>query len=161
MTMKYTHVGIEDQAKALAGLPSLHIRCTSDVFEGLSVSPPVAKNEAKKRKNPCLSKGSGVVRHPVSVGVAVEAAGIEPASVFDVSEVSTSICENCHDPCAARALHSSGTSGQSLSPDDASWHCQRITEFQSQIEFVDHAWPELPEHVRASILLLVQAALSQ
>jgi hypothetical protein len=41
MTMKYTHVGIEDQAKAVAALPSLHIRCISGVSEGLPVSPVV------------------------------------------------------------------------------------------------------------------------
>ncbi len=34
MTMKYTHVGLDDQAKALKSLPCLHIVCTPGVPEG-------------------------------------------------------------------------------------------------------------------------------
>jgi hypothetical protein len=88
----------------------------------------------------------------------VEAAGIEPTSDFAVSEDATSICENCGEACAARALHSSGTSGQSLSPDDAAWHCERAAELERQIASVVQVWPHLPQYVRAAILLLVQAA---
>ncbi len=84
----------------------------------------------------------------------MEAAGIEPVSDFDVSENATSTCENCDDPCAARALHFSGTSGQSLSLDDTTGHCICAAE----LELVAHTWPQLPDYVRASILLLVKAA---
>jgi hypothetical protein len=87
----------------------------------------------------------------------VEAAGIEPASDSDVSDNATSICDNCGQACAARALHFGGTSGQSLSLDDSTGHCDCAAELES----VAHAWPQLPQHVRDSILLLVQAAQGQ
>ena len=93
MTMKYTHVGIEDQAKAVAALPSLHIRCISGVSEGLPVSPAVARLEAKKHQNPGGDRGYGVDRHSASLSVSVEAAGIEPASRDIFTKASTCVAE--------------------------------------------------------------------
>ena len=87
----------------------------------------------------------------------MEAAGIEPASNSDASDNAPCGCDNCGEACAARALHSSDTSGQRLSFVGTTGHCECAAELQS----IAQAWPQLPEHVRASILLLVQAAVSE
>jgi hypothetical protein len=87
--------------------------------------------------------------------------GIEPASDFDASTVVSAGCDKCQNSCAAPALHSGGTSGQSLSLDDAAGHCQRAFDLESETDLIAHAWPHLPQHVRESILLLVQAGLSE
>ena len=76
-TMKYTHIGIEDQARAVGALPALHWRCSSGVFEGHSVSQ-LGKDEAdKKCQNPCPGKGFDVDRRQLSPSDKVEAAGIQ------------------------------------------------------------------------------------
>lgn len=94
MTMKYTHVGIEDQARALAALPApkadssddngqssvLQMRCISGDSDRHSVSSDGVVSPAPKRQNPCQSKGFVTDRHRLSPGGKVEAAGIEPAS---------------------------------------------------------------------------------
>jgi hypothetical protein len=82
---------------------------------------------------------------------------MEPASDFAVSENATCDCEKCENPCAALALHLSGASGQLLSLTDAACRDERFAE----LSLIALAWPHLPEHVRASILLLVQAATCQ
>ena len=101
MTMRYTHVGIHDQAKALAALPvpqssanppsesaasaalgeqrALHRRCISRGFEGLDMSAAGSEKSPQKSENPRRSGGSDALRHPVAQDGAVEAAGIEPA----------------------------------------------------------------------------------
>jgi site-specific recombinase XerD len=82
MTMKYVHIGIEDQATALAGLPSaaLHGRCISGGGEGQLVT--LAGNPPQKRKspNPCRHKGLGVDCQPLATAGNLEAGGIEPPS---------------------------------------------------------------------------------
>lgn len=85
----------------------------------------------------------------------LEAAGIEPASNFDAAGNGSSSCENGGEACAARALHPSVIAQQSLSLDDAAGHCECAAR---QIESVVKLWPHLPQHVRETILLLVQAA---
>lgn len=104
MTMKYTHIGLEDQAKAVNRLPSLpkvepaaaekpaeeclHIVCTSSGAAGQTGATPVTKSpssrETRKRKNPRRSKGLDASWQPVSQVdpsyQAVEAAGIERES---------------------------------------------------------------------------------
>lgn len=101
MTMKYTHIGIGDQAKAVGNLsvpiaplaPSepaapvragkkgpLHGRCISGGVGGHNVTSDGNSNSAAKRQNPCRSKGFDAVRRQLSPADKVEAAGIEPAS---------------------------------------------------------------------------------
>jgi site-specific recombinase XerD len=99
MTMRYTHIGIKDQAKAVANLPApkgrpaepatptehrngsaLQMRCRFCSAESRSVTFPGNGDVVLKRENPCRSKGSGVDRRQVSSPDKVEAAGIEPAS---------------------------------------------------------------------------------
>ena len=79
MTMKYTHIGIDDQAKALLGLPSsaLQMRCNPGVFAGQSVTTPGNESKRKKSLTPRGNKGLGNGCHPLSVGNNMEAAGIE------------------------------------------------------------------------------------
>ncbi len=102
--MKYTHIGLEDQAKAVNRLPSLpkteliapekladeclRIVCTSSGAAGQIGSAPVAarhsKGRAPKRANPRRGKvlvAVGQLLSRVDPNCQkVEAAGIEPAS---------------------------------------------------------------------------------
>jgi integrase len=74
MTMKYTHIGMADQAKALGRLPSslLHRCCIPGVSGGQSVATGGTAGNAKECENPGENQGLGTVN--------LEAAGIEPAS---------------------------------------------------------------------------------
>ena len=68
-TAKYTHIGMEDRAEALAGLPrtiassfadKMYIDCNSDGVLGQEVSAsarPVARMEPSKTKKPLRVKG--------------------------------------------------------------------------------------------------------
>jgi integrase len=107
MTMRYTHIGLADQATAVNQLPSvqmpailsdgclqneeegcLRIVCTSSGAVRQSASAAGARRQQKgwasKRQNPRRGKGLDAWRQsPSSAGTArqkVEAAGIEPAS---------------------------------------------------------------------------------
>ena len=80
MTMKYTHIGIDDQAKAVANLPALHGRCTLAGVEGLSEALADTNAGSENETTPDIIEGCVVSSHPVAPGDNVEAAGIEPAS---------------------------------------------------------------------------------
>jgi integrase len=113
MTMRYTHIGIEDQARAVASLPTpgdqpqpaadtamadeslLQMCGISGGFESQAVTIAGNESDVHQYKNPCRSKGYVVAGHQVASDDKVEAAGIEPASDFDVSENAISFCENC------------------------------------------------------------------
>lgn len=75
MTMKYTHIGMSDQAKALGQLPTslLQIRCISGVSEGHSVAAGGRERSFKERQNPCGDKGFGNVCQPLAFADAMEA----------------------------------------------------------------------------------------
>ena len=93
-TMKYTHIGIADQARALSALPApksapihtseeapmVQIGCISGVSgcQGVSLNGtmPAPENDA----TPCGSRGFDAVCHTVAKVSKMEAAGIEPAS---------------------------------------------------------------------------------
>jgi integrase len=86
MTMKYTHIGLEDQAKAVNRLPALskveppasatpteeclHIVCTSSGAAGQNGATPVthrhSNGRAKKRQNPRRGKGLDADSQPLS-----------------------------------------------------------------------------------------------
>lgn len=90
MTMKYTHIGMEDQARAIGNLPmpkanpngrsaaALQMRCTPAV----SGSPRVASNgnghSSKNSPNPCRRKGLGTGSHRLSSNDKVPEVGVEP-----------------------------------------------------------------------------------
>jgi len=82
MTMKYAHIGIEDQADAVAQLPSsaLHGRCILGGVEGQSVATVGNAPAKRKRPNPCRSKGLDAVCQPLATADNLEAGGIEPPS---------------------------------------------------------------------------------
>ena len=82
MTMKYVHIGIEDQADAVAQLPSaaLHGRCILGGVEGQSVSSTGKAPTKRKRPNPSVTKDLGVGCQPSATAGKVEAGGIEPPS---------------------------------------------------------------------------------
>lgn len=93
--MRYTQIGIKDQAKAVANLTALalhsepaipgiqaspaalHVRCIFGGSGGQSVSSAGKSDSAQKRHNPCRSKGYGNDRRQLATSVKVEAAGIE------------------------------------------------------------------------------------
>jgi hypothetical protein len=114
MTMRYTHIGLEDQAKGIQNLPtdpkwlgsprpegqrSQHICSKSDVSEGQPESPEDSECHSSGKNggdaSPCQMSPSGTQRQkeapPVTDGALVEAAGIEPASCCPSDEASTCI----------------------------------------------------------------------
>src|SRR5690606_6613917 len=94
LTMRYTHIGIQDQAKAVANLPSpkrkldqarakggadaLQMRCISGVFDGQSVSQSGKTADPGNEENPCRSNGFGQSCHLLATGDKVEDRGLEP-----------------------------------------------------------------------------------
>ena len=91
MTMRYTHIGIDDQAEALARLPSLvppvgeaalHGRCIFGGAGGHSESS--SDNEAGTRdvESPIKTKENGVRCPLLSQTVKAEGTGIEPATPY-------------------------------------------------------------------------------
>ena len=96
MTMKYTHIGIADQARAVANLPTpklnpkqpmgeppqdsaaLHMRCSLGGAEGHSVATTDNAEVARKRKNPRRGKGFGAARREMSSDDKVPKVGLEP-----------------------------------------------------------------------------------
>ena len=82
MTMKYTHIGLGDQALAVAVLPTsaLHGRCTSGGFRSPAMTSPGTTSSKRKRPNPCRNRGLGVVCPPVSFPGQVEAGGMAKKS---------------------------------------------------------------------------------
>jgi site-specific recombinase XerD len=97
MTMRYTHIGLNDQAKAVAKLPApkgreksagdtakaedsaLHMRCSLCSARGHRLSSNGNSHTVQKRQNPWDAKGFGNDRRQLATNVKVEAAGIEPA----------------------------------------------------------------------------------
>ncbi len=95
-TMKYTHIGLKDQARAVAAIPApkgrpatsanvstqaaLHGRCISGGAEGQRVALTGKDGDAVKRQNPCVNKGFGVGCHRVALNDLVGATGFEPAT---------------------------------------------------------------------------------
>jgi integrase-like protein len=100
MTMRYTHIGIEDQAKAVANLPmpkqspkgkptakagknaALHGRCISGGAGRHSVSPDGDEPANQKRENPCAGKGFGADRRQLSPSDKAEGMGLEPTTGY-------------------------------------------------------------------------------
>src|SRR5262249_37802012 len=95
-TMKYTHIGLEDRAQALAGLPvpfasavpdGLRIGCAPGGVSGQGMSPEVSGEFPNVRpSNEQAPAGPGLASsvvakcHQLTVCGEVEAAGIAPAS---------------------------------------------------------------------------------
>ena len=86
MTMRYAHIGLGDQAAALAHLPTpsgsdaLQMRCSSGGFGGRGVSPAVTTGEKKTAATPGDAGGYGGGCQPLAVTDGMEAGGIEPPS---------------------------------------------------------------------------------
>ena len=92
-TMKYTHIGLKDQARAVAALPAPHtpraarsqdaalqMRCTSRGVAGQSTATGDKAEADQKRQNPRSRKGFGVVCLRETLGDLVGATGFEPAT---------------------------------------------------------------------------------
>jgi len=107
MTMRYTHIGIRDRAKAVANLPApksseesaapvdtredraLQMRCIFCGAERHSVTSAGNGQAIHKRENPCQCKGSDASRHQLAVPGKMEAAGKQPLVQTLISD---SIC---------------------------------------------------------------------
>lgn len=81
MTMKYAHVGIVDQAKAVAKLPApgngaLHGRGISGGVRCHSPSSGGKVDQPEKSENPCGDRGFSIKRRHLANGGKMEAAGI-------------------------------------------------------------------------------------
>jgi integrase len=81
-TMKYTHIGMDDQAKAVANLPglALHGRCIPGVVGRHSVSSRGKTCKDKECQNPEKPQGFDTDCQLLASADNMEAAGIEPAS---------------------------------------------------------------------------------
>jgi hypothetical protein len=89
MTLRYTHIGINDQAKAVALIKmpkasegALHGRCISGGTEGQSETLAGNTKETSKVDFANESKGIGIVSHGLSSKCEVPLAGLEPARGF-------------------------------------------------------------------------------
>ncbi len=92
MTMRYTHIGIEDQADALKKLPSphgiesaLHGRCSLGGAEGLNVAQDAIVNNGdpnKKRRKSKPESDLGVSCAKVAQATKAEGTGLEPATPY-------------------------------------------------------------------------------
>ena len=89
--MASPHIGIDDQAEALARLPrlgavagqaALHGRCISGGFGGHSVSAGGTTPEGKSGDSPTKTKGIGIKRQSLSQTDKAEGTGIEPATPY-------------------------------------------------------------------------------
>ncbi len=98
MTMRYTHIGIADQAKAIGNLPmpktdpkprprqtrgeaaALQMRCTLDGVERHSVSADGNEQADTASENPCQCKGLVADRRQLSSTVKAEGMGFEPTT---------------------------------------------------------------------------------
>ena len=105
MTMKYAHIGIVDQAKAVAKLPAprngaLHGRCISGGVRCHSPSSGGKAGEPEKSQNPCGDRGFGIKRRHLANGGKLEAAGIEPASCDKSTANCDCVCVKCRPPSA-------------------------------------------------------------
>ena len=98
MTMRYAHIGIDDQAAALANLPApamatqpvdsdaaLQMRCISDGVSRHSTSPAVASSARKNAGSACDEASSGVDRHGLSDHVIMEDRGMRFATPLSLS----------------------------------------------------------------------------
>ena len=112
MTMRYTHIGIDDQAKAVAKLPTprrrvepaadaapeddpaLQMRCISCGCASHAVTFDGTGDDLQKRENPCGCKGFDASGHSLATSGKVEAAGIEPASRDISTQASTCVVED-------------------------------------------------------------------
>ena len=74
-TMKYTHIGIDDQAKAVGNLPLLQMCCTSEATDRLPESPVVTNEKSGNETTPVIDEGCVVQCHPVAPDDIMEAAG--------------------------------------------------------------------------------------
>jgi integrase len=90
MTMKYTHIGMGDQARAVGNLPTpkmnpndrniaaLQMRCIPGVSDGHRLAANDNGQADENRLNPCRRKGLGVGSHRMSANGNEAPVGVEP-----------------------------------------------------------------------------------
>ena len=73
------------------------------------------------------------------------AVGIEPASCANLTESACSLCENCQQARAARALHSGGP------------NCHFVASLDADLRAVIAAWDALPVSIRKAAIALIES----
>jgi integrase len=88
MTMRYTHIGMDDRAKAVAKLPiaALQMRCISGGADGLSVAPDGSSAAQDERPNPFGHKNLDAACHCLALNVKAEGKGFEPSTDFSAPD---------------------------------------------------------------------------
>jgi hypothetical protein len=103
MTIRYTHIGIGDQAKALRQLPCQHIVSNSAVFGCQQTAAADRNAKPENEETPVTARGSVVACHPLAKDDRMEAAGIEPATWIESTE------PNCRRRALAFRGHERGS----------------------------------------------------
>lgn len=97
--MRYTHIGIDDQANALKSLPApktngeegraLQMRCNPGVSDCHNVAEDATKDDPdkpKKSRKPLQAKTYGTDRRNLSQIAKAEGTGLEPAAPYGVPQ---------------------------------------------------------------------------
>lgn len=171
MTMRYTHVSLESQAKALASLPKptetdsgngSHIgrtprRQASSATSRRGIDCQQAEKSAahatqegnKSSVNAWRKKtgGGDRSRHPLKSG----GGGNRICEGFCDNELHDNELEQSQKTLGATGECVSGTSCQNSSLTD--------NEFAPSIAFIAQAWPHLAPHIREAIVTLIDASL--
>ncbi len=173
MTMRYTHIGLQDQAKGIQNLPtdprwletrrltesksqhisssSQHICSKSGVCEGQSESPTGSDCHSNAAQ-PADASDDDVSPYdthgqnkapPVTDGALMEAAGIEPESSCPQNCCLTNTCGTDELRMLQMRCNRCGMNGLWMSPIDA--NLQQVIE----------NWNDVPQNVRKAIFTLV------
>lgn len=154
-TMRYTHIGIEDQAKALNALPGRHVpdqcsrQCADDRSrpeESYTDQNSLTTEETEPEKNrecPAATAEDGDVPDGEH--------RFDPRRLHFVSRYSVTTCENPKNGDQQFGQHENCCNCRSLADSDRGW--------PPDLEKVADAWPHLPPHIREAIATLVDGSL--
>ena len=148
MTMKYAHIGIEDQAKAFAHLPNpcQHIGSISGIPEGHQQAPGVTERQSDQSADqiatPCevaLSGTDGQKKTPPDKGGVLWRRRESNEEVPSPNQSGTQEVTDSTLPLSVHCQHLDDASGHSLAPIDT---CR---------EQFFTTWDNLPDHIRLAL----------
>ena len=142
VTMKYTPIGMADQAKVQVELPVLvSTSAVPDVqLQAITVTESQERGEIQSTANPCGTSASDIERQKKGTGwircPKLEPAGIKPIPDFAATNDHECGCEFCHGYRAAQTLHSGGP------------NCPDVAFFDVDLQRVVCSWARLPSGIR-------------
>jgi site-specific recombinase XerD len=170
MTMRYTHIGIDDQAKAIGNLPvpksspkasakaeppgkpgqdaALQMRCISGGAKGRRVTPNGTEGGRKNGHNPLRSNGFGSSCRRLSLVGKAEGKGFEPSTGCPAPDFESD-CNMLFSPEKQGSLKSGRAFGRALPG--------TLSSTDPDLTMVCHRWAELPAAIRAGIVAMVKA----